>query len=57
MDQPLLNEEELSKSNLLTINLDSMYSLPESWLGNANKDYAYSVALPLPLNEEVIQNI
>ena len=53
VDQPLLNDDELSKSNLLTVTLDSMYALPETWAANVNKEYAYTVALPIPASEDV----
>jgi len=42
---------EYEKSNFVTISLDSMYSIPESW--TTNKEYAYSIAMPVPLNDEV----
>jgi hypothetical protein len=29
-----------------------MYALPDSWNNNA-KEYAYTVSLPIPLNDEV----
>ncbi|CAF0849700.1 unnamed protein product [Brachionus calyciflorus] len=51
LEQPLLTEEELAKSNLLTITLDSMYAVPEPWLNN-NREYAYTSSLPLPVNDE-----
>ena len=52
LEQPILSDDEQGKSNLLTINLDGMYALPESWNSNT-KEYAYTVSLPVPLNEEV----
>lgn len=53
LDQPLLADEDISKTNLMIINLESMYALPDTWTANANKEYAYSAALPLPVNDEV----
>lgn len=53
VEQSILSEDEFSKSNLLTITLDSMYAVPESWISNSSgKEYAYTASLPLPLNEE-----
>ena len=52
IDQPLLNEEEFSKCNLLTVTMEAMYALPESWV-NTTKEYAYTVSLPIPLNDDV----
>jgi hypothetical protein len=49
----LLNDDELSKSNLLTVTLDSMYALPETWAANLNKEYAYTAAIPLPVSDDV----
>ena len=54
LEQPILSDDEQGKSNLLTITLDGMYALPESW-NNNTKEYAYTVSLPVPLNEEVIK--
>lgn len=51
IEQPIVSDDDLSKSNLLTITLDSMYAVPEPWLNN-NREYAYTSSLPLPLNEE-----
>lgn len=54
VDQPLLLDEEIAKTNLMTINLESMYALPDSWTSaTASKDYAYSVAVPVPVNDDV----
>jgi hypothetical protein len=51
VDQPLLSNDEFNKSNLLTVTLESMYALPDSW-NNNTKDYAYTVSLPIPLNDD-----
>jgi hypothetical protein len=53
IDQAILNDDESSKCNLLTVTLEAMYALPESWI-NTSKDYAYTVALPIPLTEDVL---
>ena len=52
IDQSILNSEESAKCNLVTVSLDAMYALPESWITTA-REYAYTVSLPIPLNEEV----
>jgi hypothetical protein len=52
LDQQLLSEEELAKSNIVTVTLESLYSPPEPWL-TATQPYAYTVSLPLPVTEEV----
>lgn len=54
VDQPLLLDDEIAKTNLMTISLESMYALPDSWTSTtASKDFAYSIALPVPVNEDV----
>jgi hypothetical protein len=55
VEQPLLLDEEVNKTNLMTITLESMFSPPESWLSAAaaSKDYAYSAVLPVPVTDEV----
>lgn len=35
----------------MTVSLEGMYALPESWV-NTTREYAYTVSLPLPVNEE-----
>jgi len=52
LEQTLLSDEDYAKSNLLTVTLEGMYALPESW-NNPQKEYAYTVSFPVPLNEEV----
>ncbi len=52
IDQPILNSEDSAKWNLVTVSLDAMYALPESWITTA-REYAYTVSLPIPLNDEV----
>lgn len=54
VEQPLLLDEEVNRTNLITISFESMYSLPDSWVSAVNnKEYAYSAALPLPVNDDV----
>jgi len=52
IDQPILNSEESAKCNLVTVSLDAMYALPDSWVTSA-REYAYTVSLPIPVNEDV----
>lgn len=51
LEQTILSDEEYAKSNLMTVGLEGMYALPESW-NNAQKEYAYTVAFPVPLNDD-----
>ena len=51
IDRAILNEEEASKCNLMTVSLEAMYALPDSWM-NPAREYAYTVSLPLPINED-----
>ena len=37
----------------MTVSLEAMYALPESWVSSA-REYAYTVSLPVPINDEVI---
>lgn len=55
IEQPLLSEDELAKTNLVTVNFEAMYALPDAWTSpsSSGKDYAYSAALPMPASEEV----
>ena len=52
VDQQLLSEEDFSKSNIVAITVESLYSPPEPW-NNATQPYAYTVAMPLPISDEV----
>lgn len=51
IEQPILNEEDSSKCNLMTVSLESMYALPETWMNTA-REYAYTVSLPIPVNDD-----
>lgn len=48
---PVLSDEDSNKSNLLTITLESMYAIPESW-NNSTRELAYSVSIPVPVNDD-----
>lgn len=50
-DKPLLSEEQLENCNLLTVCVESAYSLPESWNTNGSS-FMYTACLPMPLNHE-----
>ena len=52
VEQRLLSEEDLNKSNLVTVCLESLYSAPEGMQSPA-QSYAYTVSLPLPINDDV----
>ncbi|XP_032222365.2 cilia- and flagella-associated protein 70 [Nematostella vectensis] len=45
--QPLLSEPQLAESNLLSIRVDSAYSIPEAW--QPGQPFLYTISLPVPL--------
>jgi hypothetical protein len=52
LDQPIIVEDDTNKFNLLTISLESMHAIPESW-NNSQKELAYTVSIPVPVNDDV----
>ena len=44
--KPILSEEKLESSNLLTFCLESCFSLPEAWSTNGSS-YIYSACMPM----------
>lgn len=54
METPLLTDEDSNKTNLVTVTLESLFAVPEGW-NNPTQSYAYTVSLPLPFNDDVIQ--
>jgi len=52
VNEPLIDESQQNNSNLVTITMESLFSLPDSWTVTGSQ-YAYATALPLPLNAEV----
>ncbi|XP_071787792.1 cilia- and flagella-associated protein 70-like isoform X3 [Asterias amurensis] len=49
--EPLLSEDQLKESNLLTITVEAGYSVPETW-NPSGTQYMYNITLPVPLNAE-----
>jgi len=41
----------LEQQPAMTVSLEAMYALPDSWM-NPAREYAYTVSLPLPINED-----
>ena len=50
--EPLLSEDQLKESNLLTITVEAGYSVPETW-NPSGTQYMYNITLPVPLTAEV----
>ncbi|XP_071834578.1 cilia- and flagella-associated protein 70-like isoform X3 [Apostichopus japonicus] len=51
VNHPLLTETDLQDGNLLTITVESAYSVPESW-NPSGTQYVYNITLPMPLTAE-----
>ncbi|KAK3728400.1 hypothetical protein QZH41_017640 [Actinostola sp. cb2023] len=50
VSQPLLNESQLQASNLLSVHVDSAYSIPEAM--QPAQPFLYTVSLPIPLTAQ-----
>ena len=50
VNQSLLEPRELNGSNLFTVQLDSAYSVPESWQSGAQ--FTYTITLPVPITSQ-----
>lgn len=52
VSQPLLTEMQLNYSNLLSVHVDSAFSVPEAWQIQMAQQFNYTVSLPVPLSSE-----
>ena len=43
----------LNDSNLLSVHVDSAFSVPEAWQIQMAQQFNYTVSLPVPLSNEV----
>ena len=43
----------LIDSNLLSVHVNSVYSVPEAWQVQMAQQFNYTVSLPVPLSKEV----
>ncbi|CAB3976881.1 cilia- and flagella-associated 70-like [Paramuricea clavata] len=51
VNQALLAPQELDGSNLFTVQMDSAYSVPESWQ-SGGQSFTYTVTLPVPITSQ-----
>lgn len=52
VSQPLLTETQLNNSNLLSVHVDSAFSVPEAWQIQMAQQFNYTASLPIPLSTE-----
>ncbi|XP_074628391.1 cilia- and flagella-associated protein 70-like isoform X2 [Acropora palmata] len=52
VSQSLLTETQLNSSNLLSVHVNSVYSVPEAWQVQMAQQFNYTVSLPVPLSKE-----
>ncbi|PFX12892.1 Tetratricopeptide repeat protein 18, partial [Stylophora pistillata] len=50
--QPLLTETQLHNSNLLSVHVDSAFSVPDSWQIQVAQQFNHTVSLPIPISAE-----
>lgn len=50
--QPLLTETQLNNSNLLSVHVDSAFSVPDSWQIQMAQQFNYTASLPVPVSSE-----
>ncbi|TSK87600.1 Cilia- and flagella-associated protein 70 [Bagarius yarrelli] len=50
--EPLLSDTQLSESNLLTVTVETAYSVPEVWNATAGPQHSYVAALQVPLTSQ-----
>ncbi|XP_015774260.1 PREDICTED: cilia- and flagella-associated protein 70-like [Acropora digitifera] len=51
VSQSLLTETQLNSSNLLSVHVNSVYSVPEAWQVQMAQQFNYTVSLPVPLSK------
>jgi len=51
VNEPLIDPQQLLHSNLLTVRLGSIYSIPDAWTQGGH--FNYIVGLPVPTGGEV----
>ena len=52
VNEPLLDETQLTDGNLFAMTMESLYSPPETWT-QAGQQYHYVATLPIPVSGEV----
>ena len=52
VNEALLDEQQMSEGNLMTITVESLFSVPETWQ-LTGPQYYYSASLPVPYNMQV----
>ncbi|XP_033101103.1 cilia- and flagella-associated protein 70-like isoform X2 [Anneissia japonica] len=51
VNEPLLTNEQLLESNLMTVTVEAAYSVPESW-NPSGTQFLYNVTLPMPITND-----
>ncbi|XP_077996402.1 cilia- and flagella-associated protein 70-like isoform X2 [Glandiceps talaboti] len=51
VNEPLLSEEQLKEVNLMTVTVESVYSVPEVW-NPTGPPFIYNVTLPVPITTD-----
>lgn len=52
--EPLLSDAQLSESNLITVTVETAYSIPEVWNTVPGPQHSYVAALQVPLTSQKV---
>eukprot|EP00731_Ephydatia_muelleri_P033352 Em0028g27a len=57
VSQPLLQEKFLNQSNIFTLGVRSLYSLPDSWQPSSSTPYTVTLATPIPASLQKFRSL
>ena len=52
VSEPLFSNEQLKTTNMMTIGVENLYSVPDQWHAATGSQFMYFVALPIPISAQ-----